>query len=142
MAGIKIVNSPTVEYKIDKSAPVYLGIVGNGNGNSGSGASKKTSSITVNSVAGTYLTAERAVHFRDDAGNQLAASSKVVMPRGGRLGIGNEDTTTPYYYDKPDMPQGYTYQTSQNPSVGGDKEVVVTYQRDVQTGFVDPDPIN
>ena len=126
----------TVEYKIDKSAPVYLGIVGNGN-DSGSGASKKTSSITVNSVTGTYLTAERAVHFRDDAGNQLAASSKVVMPRGGRLGIGNKDTTTPYYYDKPDMPQGYTYQASQNPSVGGDKEVVVTYQRDVQTGFVD-----
>jgi hypothetical protein len=91
----------------------------------------------VTSVTGTYLTAERAVHFRDDAGNQLAASSKVLMPRGGRLGIGNEDTTTPYYYDKPDMPQGYTYQASQNPSVGGDKEVVVTYQRDVQTGFVE-----
>lgn len=125
----------TVQFKISQSSPVYLGIVGNGDKNDSKG--DYTSRSTVTSVTGTYLTKERYVEFKDDASNPLLAPSKVLMPRGGRLGIGNNDLKTPYYFDKPDVPQGYTYLETLNPSVGDDKNVVVKYQRDVQTGLVE-----
>ncbi|GAB2023677.1 hypothetical protein RyT2_27540 [Pseudolactococcus yaeyamensis] len=127
--------SKSVKYKINQNDPVYLGIVGNGAKSDSKG--EYTSRTTVTAITGSYLSANRTVEFKDDAGNALFAPSRVLMPQGGRLGIGNADTTTPYYYDKPDAPQGYTYLASQNPSVGGDRSVTVTYQRDVQTGLVE-----
>ena len=131
----KVSKSAMVQFAIDTSSPVYLGIVGNGDKVDKAG--ERTSRSTVTSVTGTYLTKVRDVYFTDDASNTLVAPSKVLMPLGGRLGIGNNDITTPYYYDKPNVPQGYTYLANQNPSVGGDRSVIVKYQRDVQTGFVE-----
>ncbi|GHU36627.1 hypothetical protein FACS1894192_03620 [Bacilli bacterium] len=128
----------TVQFQIDRSSPVYLGIVGNGDKNDPNG--NFTSRSTVTSVTGTYLTSNRNVEFRDEAGNTLALMSRVLMPRGGRLGIGNGDTTTPYYFDKPDMPSGYTYLASLNPttSIGNATSSTgrVIYKRDLQQGVV------
>ncbi|GAB2021404.1 hypothetical protein RyT2_04780 [Pseudolactococcus yaeyamensis] len=124
-----------VQFRIDQSSPVYLGVLGNGDKGDNNG--DYTSRSIVTSVTGSYLAKERLVDFKDDGGNTIGLQSKVLMPLGGRLGIGNGDMTASYYYEKPDMPQGYTYLASQNPSVGSDKNVVVTYQRDVQTGYVE-----
>lgn len=128
----KKTKSATIEYYIPKDKPVYLGIVGNGNKND----SKYTSYSRVTSMTGTYLTTNRTVRFIDDAGNKLALDSKILMPRGGRLGIGNEDDDAPYYFDKPAMPSGYTYLPSLNPTtyVGESTSSMgmVVYQRDTQ----------
>lgn len=128
----KKTKSATVDYSIPKDKPVYLGIVGNGNKND----VKYTSRSIVTSMTGTYLTTNRTVRFIDDAGNKLALDSKILMPRGGRLGIGNEDDDAPYYFDKPAMPSGYTYLPSLNPTtyVGESTSSIgaVVYQRDTQ----------
>lgn len=80
---IKRLNQQQLDYSIPKDKPVYLGIVGNGNKND----VKYTSRSIVTSMTGTYLTTNRTVRFIDDAGNKLALDSKILMPRGGRLGL-------------------------------------------------------
>ncbi|GAX46499.1 mucin-binding protein [Pseudolactococcus reticulitermitis] len=124
--------SATIQYRIPKDKPVYLGIVGNGNKND----SKYTSRSVVTGITGTYLTTNRTVRFIDEAGNKLALDSKILMPRGGRLGIGNEDDEAPYYFDKPGMPSGYTYLSSLNPTAYVGESTfslgAVVYQRDTQ----------
>jgi hypothetical protein len=130
--------SATVQYRINNHSPVYLGIVGNGDKNDNNG--QFTSRSTVTSITGSYLTTNRTIEFRDDAGNKLAPYSKVLMPRGGRLGIGNGDATVPYYFGAPDMPSGYTYLASLNPTTYVGEATTssgyVTYQRDKQQGRI------
>ncbi|GHU42799.1 hypothetical protein FACS1894193_08720 [Bacilli bacterium] len=131
--------SAVVQFQINRSKPVYLGIVGNGDKSDSRG--EFTSQSVVTSVTGAYLTTNRNLEFKDEAGNVLALPSRVLMPRGGRLGIGNGDTTTPYYFDKPDMPSGYTYLASLNPttyvgSSGSTTTGRVIYLRDTQQGTV------
>jgi hypothetical protein len=130
--------SATVQFYINKNAPVYLGIVGNGDQTDPNG--DYTSRSTINTITGSYLTTNRTLQFRDEAGHILAPLSKVLLPRGARLGIGNGDTTTPYYFAAPSMPSGYTYLASLNPTQytgeGMTSSGEVTYQRDRQQGTV------
>lgn len=128
----KNTKSAVATFRLNNKSPIYLGIVGNGNRDDNSGA--YTSRTTVNSVTGTYLSTTRNVEFKDDAGNALMPFSKILMPRGAILGIGNNDTKAQCYYKEPLPPQGYTYIANQNPSVGLDRNLVVKYQRDKQQG--------
>lgn len=123
-----------VDFRINKKSPVYLGIVGNGGRQDYTGSF--TSQTTVTSVTGTYLKSTRNIRFVDDINNDILPASKIIVPHGGLLGIGNKDETATYYYDKPNPPSGYTYDIKKNSTTGDNGDIYVRYQRDFQTVLV------